>query len=228
MEPTEENLVIHEDSEYVLPATGTLVMRQDFHISTKLSQHHIDREQLCAKATDHGHDTVISEAMQRCCTARRKECELPLTILVQTKRTASSQTNTTSSHADKQSTFMRLILRLIDINDNAPQFQSPKHQIFVSEGIRVGTRIPLPLAQDLDSLEYGIARPLLEVLALHPTYANPLTLVWPTCGNEHGGRRFTVDGSTNIFLKVSGLFVLFELHNLQTGPNYLLIESDLY
>ncbi|KAF5406039.1 hypothetical protein PHET_00383 [Paragonimus heterotremus] len=123
-----------------------------------VSQHHIDREQICSKVADHGHDTVISEAMQRCCTARRKECELPLTILVQTKRATSSKTNSTNSHADKQSNFMRLILRLIDINDNAPQFQSPKHQIFVSEGIRVGTRIPLPLAQDLDSLEYGIAR----------------------------------------------------------------------
>ncbi|OON16810.1 hypothetical protein X801_07363 [Opisthorchis viverrini] len=66
--------------------------------------------------------------------------------------------NASLDQLEKQSHFLRLSIRLVDINDNAPRFQAPTKQIFVSEGIKVGTRLQLPLAEDADSEDYGIVR----------------------------------------------------------------------
>ncbi|VEL26942.1 unnamed protein product [Protopolystoma xenopodis] len=59
---------------------------------------------------------------------------------------------------NEESQFFSLIVRLVDINDNSPRFPRQMETIFVSEGLKIGSRLPLPLASDPDSLEFGIAR----------------------------------------------------------------------
>ncbi|CAH8563853.1 unnamed protein product [Heterobilharzia americana] len=57
-----------------------------------------------------------------------------------------------------RSKFFIINIKLIDINDNPPKFPNLQYTIHVSEGINIGTRLPLPLAEDLDSIEYNIVQ----------------------------------------------------------------------
>ncbi|VDP18029.1 unnamed protein product [Schistosoma margrebowiei] len=60
--------------------------------------------------------------------------------------------------SSSRSKFFTINIKLIDINDNAPKFPNPQYTIHVSEGIHVGSRLPLPLAEDLDCVDYNIVR----------------------------------------------------------------------
>ncbi|TNN06176.1 Protocadherin alpha-C2, partial [Schistosoma japonicum] len=60
--------------------------------------------------------------------------------------------------SNSRSKFFTINIKLIDINDNPPKFPNPQHTIHISEGIHIGSRLPLPLAEDLDCTEYNIVR----------------------------------------------------------------------
>ncbi|GAA40915.2 protocadherin Fat 2, partial [Clonorchis sinensis] len=126
---------------------------------TVVTTQRIDREKFCVKYASGSPDGGQSAGIIRCCANRRRDCDLSVTILVQLSRTQSrQQMNVSVDQLEKQSHFLRLSIRLVDINDNAPRFQAPTKQLFVSEGIKVGTRLQLPLAEDADSEDYGIVR----------------------------------------------------------------------
>lgn len=129
-----------------------------------LTSQRIDRELLCGTANS---QTFLSEQLERCCTMKTQTCDLSVTILVQIsiRRNGPGQnsnsslgTNTRDQQRETISRFMKLSIKLIDVNDNAPTFPSSKHKLVVSEGVKVGTRLRLPLADDIDCDEFGISR----------------------------------------------------------------------
>ncbi|CAH8506545.1 unnamed protein product [Schistosoma turkestanicum] len=69
-----------------------------------------------------------------------------------------SSSSSSSSTSSSRSKFFTIQIKLIDINDNPPKFPNTQHTIHVSEGIQIGSRLPLPLAKDLDCTEYNIIR----------------------------------------------------------------------
>jgi len=46
--------------------------------------------------------------------------------------------------------LIRVIISIIDINDNSPVFSTPRYQLNVSEALSTGTALSLPLADDQD------------------------------------------------------------------------------
>lgn len=56
---------------------------------------------------------------------------------------------------------IKVELTILDINDNAPKFDGPRHHVIVSEGTPPGERFRLPSAVDVDSVANGVVEYLL-------------------------------------------------------------------
>jgi len=60
-------------------------------------------------------------------------------------------------------TFVKVIISVLDLNDNRPKFDSRKAEVEVSEAATVGARVAmLPRARDIDSPPNGVQRYLIE------------------------------------------------------------------
>jgi len=54
--------------------------------------------------------------------------------------------------------LLKVVLSVVDINDNSPSFPQRRVSVEVSEGAALGTRLPLPAAVDLDHAQYSVQR----------------------------------------------------------------------
>jgi len=53
---------------------------------------------------------------------------------------------------------LKVVVNVLDINDNAPAFPQPRASIEIKESSPTGTRVPLPAAEDSDLGEFGVQR----------------------------------------------------------------------
>ncbi|ESO02522.1 hypothetical protein HELRODRAFT_135573, partial [Helobdella robusta] len=54
--------------------------------------------------------------------------------------------------------IFRLVIEVIDVNDNSPSFKQSSHYLSLAESVAVGSLYPLPTASDPDSPVHGVQR----------------------------------------------------------------------
>jgi len=54
--------------------------------------------------------------------------------------------------------ILKVVVNVVDINDNAPSFPQPRISLEIRESSPTGTRVPIPAAEDPDVGEFGVQR----------------------------------------------------------------------